>query len=181
MPRARRTTPVGEGVSSVMDEHTTTVDQATQTAEAPTSTQANVLTDTSSPHPKVDVRITATRNNYDDPIRAFATLTLNDCFVIKGIRVVKGENGLYCSMPARKLRSGEYSEVCHAITPDFSRSLNASVLNQYQVHLAQQMEESQQTPHIYEPDEPVQVPEQTEPEQTTQELNDSSFEPEMGM
>ena len=103
------------------------------------------------PAMKIDVRITSTRNHYGDPTRALATVTLNDAFVIKGFRVVKGENGLFCSMPARRLRNGEFSEICNPITADFSRQLSASVLGEYQVHLAQQMSESQEVPHVIDP------------------------------
>ncbi len=153
----RRTTPAEDGIQTVAEEHTTgTQDHQEQTQD----TQSEALAQTAAPEDapgsaatmKIDVRITSTRNVYDDNTRATATVTLNDAFVIKGVRVVKGENGLFCSMPARKLRNGDYSEVCHPITKDFALKLNASVLNEYQVHLHQQMEESQQTPHIYEPE-----------------------------
>ena len=100
---------------------------------------------------KIDVRITGTKNAYGNPTRATATVTLNDSFVINGFRVVMGENGLFCAMPARRMKNQEYVEVCHPITADFSRTLQASVLGGYRVHLAMQMAESQQVPDVYEP------------------------------
>lgn len=147
MPR-NRNTPASE-----QEAHETTAETQEQTTpagvtEAPVQ---EVAADT--PSMKIDVRITSTRNAFDDPTRATASVVLGDCFVIKGFRVVKGENGLFCSMPSRRLRDGEYSEVCHAITPEFAKRLNASVLSEYQVYLAQQMAESQETPHIYEPEQ----------------------------
>ena len=102
------------------------------------------------PTMKIDVRITATRNNFGDPTRALATVVLDGCFEIEGVRVVKGENSLFCSMPARKLASGEYSVVCNPITTEFGVKMNAAVLGAYQRHLEQQMDESVQTPHIYD-------------------------------
>ena len=134
------------------------------TAAHETAVQGAEAAPPTAPSMKIDVRITSTRNYYDDPLRALATVTLNDSFAIKGVRVVKGENGLFCSMPARRLRNGEYSEVCHPITADFARVLNASVLSEYSVHLAQQMEESQQTPHIIEPEPEPQDYDAPEPD-----------------
>ena len=160
MPR-RTTTPADEGIRAAAEEHSAAIVQTESQEETAT---------TAAPPMKIDVRITGTRNAYDNPTRATASVVLNDCFVIKGFRVVKGENGLFCSPPARRLRDGEYSEVCHAITPDFARQLNASVLNEYQVHLAQQMEESMNTPHVYEQE---QAP--------ATELDEPQFEPEMEM
>ena len=146
----RRTTPADEGIQAANEERTAAIEAEQESA--PEETPA-------APPMKIDVRITSTRNNYGDPTRALATVVLGDSFAIKGVRIVKGENGLFCSMPARRLASGEYSEVCNPITSDFARALNASVLSEYQVHLAQQMEESVQTPHIYDPG-----PEQASPD-----------------
>ena len=153
----RRTTQSEDGISTVTEEtRADTQEQQEQQQDTQSESLAQPAatedtTDSAAPM-KIDVRITSPRNVYDDNTRATATVTLNDAFVIKGVRVVKGENGLFCSMPARRLRNGDYSEICHPITKDFALKLNASVLNEYQVHLHQQMEESQQTPHIYEPE-----------------------------
>lgn len=166
MPR-RNSSPADEGIQAAREERAA-MEQAAETQQADQPVEPAAA---SMPPMKIDVRITGTRNFYDDPTRATASVTLNDCFVIKGFRVIKSENGLFCSMPSRRLKNGEYSEICHAITPDFSRQLSASVLNEYQVYLAQQMEESQQTPHVYEP----------EPEQTTPAMEEPPFEPDMEM
>ena len=80
---------------------------------------------------KIDVRITSTCNNYGDLTRALATVVRGDSFAIKGVRVVKGENGLFCSMPARRLKSGGYSKACHPITSDFALKMNAPMLEQF--------------------------------------------------
>jgi|GEM_PF-2070926 len=98
---------------------------------------------------KIDVRISNIRNAFGNSTRATATVTLNDAFVINGFRVVMGENGLFCAMPARRIKE-EYVEVCHPVTADFSHTLQASVLAEYRIFLAQQMQESQQVPDVYE-------------------------------
>ncbi len=173
MPR-RTTTPADEGIQAAREERTAASEQTAEQAAAQEQTAqisgepdaaSNLETTPATALPmKIDARITSTRNYYNDPTRAFATVTLNDALVIKGFRVVKDENGLFCSMPARRLRNGEYSEICHPITQDFAQQLHASVLNEYQVHLAQQMEESLQTPHNVESENtPAQEPPAPEP------------------
>jgi Uncharacterized protein, involved in the regulation of septum location len=144
----RRTTTPAEEHTTIYEEtagvHTETSGQSAATEQGQPEAAAVPL--------KLDVRITGTKNTYGNPTRATATVTLNDSFVINGFRVVMGENGLFCAMPARRMKNQEYVEVCHPITADFSRTLQASVLGEYRVHLAQQMEESQQVPDVYEPE-----------------------------
>jgi len=105
---------------------------------------------------KIGVHFSSTRNYQDNPERARAAITLNDCFVIKGVRVMKGENGLFVSMPARKGPDGQYREICHPITAEFARALNSTVLEEYQGQLARQMEESHAARHITDPEEAQQ-------------------------
>ena len=156
----RRTTTPAEEHTTIHEEtaaaHVEAPRQALEEHAAPqtTPTGQSAATEQEQPEPtalplKLDVRITGTKNTYGNPTRATATVTLNDSFVINGFRVVMGENGLFCAMPARRVRD-EYVEFCHPITADFSRTLQASVLGEYRVHLAQQMEESQQVPDVYE-------------------------------
>jgi len=135
-----------ETPQETLEEHAAS--RATPTGQSTATEQEQP--EAAAPPLKIDVRITSTKNTYGNPTRATATVTLNDAFVINGFRVVMGENGLFCAMPARRVRD-EYVEFCHPITAEFSRTLQASVLGEYRVHLAQQMEESQQMPDVYEP------------------------------
>jgi len=62
--------------------------------------------------------------------KAVATVTVNDEFVLKGIKVYDGANGLFVSMPSRKFGS-EYSDVVFPITKEAREQLNSTVLGSY--------------------------------------------------
>jgi len=40
----------------------------------------------------------------DKKLKAYATLTLDDCFVVRNVKVIKGNKGLFVAMPSRKMR-----------------------------------------------------------------------------
>ena len=101
----------------------------------------------------IAVTVTAARSHYNSPIRANATVTLGGCFVIHGVRVLKGEGGLFVSMPARQGNDGIFRDTAHPISRPFARRLNAAVLSAYQAFLGRQMEESRDLPHVTEPDD----------------------------
>ena len=63
---------------------------------------------------------------------AYATVTINDVFAVKGIRVMNSEKGKFAAMPSMRDKSGEYREVCHPITGDFRKKLNSAVLVAYE-------------------------------------------------
>ena len=49
-----------------------------------------------------EVRISPVGNR-DDKLRAFCSVTFDDCFVVRDIRIIDGTKGLFIAMPSRKL------------------------------------------------------------------------------
>lgn len=50
-----------------------------------------------------EIRIKLVRNDRDK-LRGFATLTLDDCLVIRDLKIIEGDQGLFVAMPSRKLQ-----------------------------------------------------------------------------
>lgn len=76
-----------------------------------------------------DVRVR--RVTAEGRMRAFASVTLDDSFVVHDIRVVDGNNGLFVAMPSKKLPSGDYRDVAHPITPGMRQLVQERVLAAY--------------------------------------------------
>lgn len=76
---------------------------------------------------------------------ARASLTLNGCFAVKGIKIVQGINGPFVSMPSRKVE-GDYRDICFPCTKEFREQLHATVLEAYQQELEQMAQRSQELP-----------------------------------
>ncbi|MHB9145250.1 MAG: septation regulator SpoVG [Symbiobacteriia bacterium] len=64
-------------------------------------------------------------------MRAFASVTLDDAFVVHDVRVIDGANGLFVAMPSKKLPSGDYRDVAHPITPAMRQVMQERVLAAY--------------------------------------------------
>jgi len=50
-----------------------------------------------------EVRISL-REGGNRKLKAYATVTFDDCFVIRNIKVIEGNSGLFVAMPARKMK-----------------------------------------------------------------------------
>ncbi len=44
------------------------------------------------------------RENQDRKLKAFATITFDDCFVVRDIKIIEGSKGLFVAMPSRRMR-----------------------------------------------------------------------------
>lgn len=89
---------------------------------------------------EMDVRIFPYRG--DGPVAATASVTLNGCFAVRDVRIMEGKNGLFVSMPRRKVK-GEYRDVCYPCTKDFKQQFDQKVLEAYE---QSQVQEAQKSP-----------------------------------
>ena len=49
-------------------------------------------------------------NNKDDRLKAFCSMTLDNAFVIRDIKIIEGTNGYFVAMPSRKM--SDHCEKC---------------------------------------------------------------------
>jgi len=87
---------------------------------------------------ELKVRITAKIvKTFDNAgkLKAIATVSLGNEFLVTGVRVVDCEKGLTVFMPSMKDKAGEYRDVCFPITAPCRTQFNNAVLNAYDRHL----------------------------------------------
>ena len=70
----------------------------------------------------------------DGKLRGFASVTLDSCFVIRGLKIIEGQDRLFVAMPSRKRDNGSYQDIAHPITQPFRESLENAVLDAYNTH-----------------------------------------------
>lgn len=64
-------------------------------------------------------------------LRAYCDVSVADSFLIKGLRVVEGKNGLFVSMPRQQGRDGKYYDQVVALTKDAKQAADRVVLEAY--------------------------------------------------
>ena len=64
-------------------------------------------------------------------LKAYVTVTFDNCFVVHNVKIIEGKTGLFIAMPSRKTANGEYKDVAHPISPDFRNELQDKILAEY--------------------------------------------------
>jgi stage V sporulation protein G len=64
-------------------------------------------------------------------LKAYVTVTFDDCFVVHNLKIIEGKSGPFIAMPSRKIRTGEYKDVAHPIHPEFRAELQKRILDKY--------------------------------------------------
>ena len=76
-----------------------------------------------------EVRVTL-RN--EEKLKAFASVTFDNEFVVRGLKVISGKQGYFVSMPSRKRPDGSYQDIAHHINNEMRRKIEEKVLDVYE-------------------------------------------------
>jgi len=68
----------------------------------------------------------------EEKLKAYVTVTFDDCFVVHNVKIIEGKSGVFIAMPSRKTRAGEYKDVAHPIHPEFRAELQRKILDKYE-------------------------------------------------
>lgn len=74
----------------------------------------------------------------EEKLKAFVTLTLDDCFVVRGVKVILGNEGLFVAMPSRRKPDGTFQDIAHPINREMRERLEERVLAEYQAEFERQ-------------------------------------------
>lgn len=73
----------------------------------------------------------------EEKLKAFVNVTFDDMFVVRGMKVIKGAEGFFISMPSRKMPDGTYRDIAHPIRNEFRQYIEKEIIQEYQKVLEQ--------------------------------------------
>ena len=68
----------------------------------------------------------------EEKVRAFVTVTIDNCLVIRDIKIIQGNTDLFVAMPAKKRKDGKFYDVVHPINQETRKVLTEAILEKYE-------------------------------------------------
>lgn len=65
-------------------------------------------------------------------LKATASVTFDNAFVVHDIKVIEGREGLFIAMPSRKVPNGTYRDVAHPINTEARADIEEKVYKAYE-------------------------------------------------
>jgi stage V sporulation protein G len=75
-----------------------------------------------------DVRIRPMENS--GKMKAVASVTFDDEFVVHDIKIVEGDNGLFIAMPSKKIGE-EYKDIAHPLNLETRTKISNAIFEKY--------------------------------------------------
>ena len=86
-----------------------------------------------------DVRVK--RMNSETRMKAVASVTFDDEFVVHDIKVIESTNGLFVAMPSRKDANGTFKDIAHPINAETREKIQSAILEAYEAPEAEESNE----------------------------------------
>ncbi len=72
----------------------------------------------------------------EDKLKAYVTITLDRCFVVRGLKVIQGNTGLFVAMPAKRRKDGTFKDIAHPLNTETREFMERIILSEYDRELA---------------------------------------------
>ena len=105
-----------------------------------------------------DIRIR--KVDTEGKLKAYVTITFDDCFVVHNLKIISGQAGTFVAMPSRKTKKGEYKDIAHPINSEFRNMIQSKILDEFEK--TEDVETVEAPPSIEE--NPSEDPPETNPE-----------------
>lgn len=78
------------------------------------------------------MKVRIARKKTQENLIAYADVTFNEAFVLHGLKVMEGQNGMFVAMPSRRMPSGEFKDIAHPIKPELRKDITDAVSAKFQ-------------------------------------------------
>ena len=117
----------------------------------------------------------------EEKLKAYATITFDDCFVVRDLKVIHGNSGLFVAMPSKKRKDGTFKDVAHPLNNQFRSKIEQAVLDTDEGEVGGESQEEPPPPEP-EPEPDVEAGSETGPgpEEEEPSSEDSGGDPDPG-
>jgi stage V sporulation protein G len=65
-------------------------------------------------------------------LKAYATMVIQDCFIIRDMKIIEGDTGMFVSMPSRRKKDGSFRDVAHPLNQETRKEIELMVIEEFE-------------------------------------------------
>ncbi|MBI5191989.1 MAG: septation regulator SpoVG [Nitrospirae bacterium] len=71
----------------------------------------------------------------EERLKAYVTVTFDNSFIIRDVKVIRGNTGLFVAMPSRKRKDGSFRDIAHPLNNEAREKIEGVILSEYEKEL----------------------------------------------
>lgn len=68
----------------------------------------------------------------EERLRAYVTITFDNMFVVRDLKIISGNTGLFVAMPSKKRKDGQFRDIAHPLNQDFRDEIEKAIFDAYE-------------------------------------------------
>ncbi len=74
----------------------------------------------------------------EEKLKAYVTITFDNCFVVRDLKIINGKDGLFIAMPSKKRKDGTFKDTAHPLNNETRDMIESAVLAAYEAAMDNQ-------------------------------------------
>ena len=75
----------------------------------------------------------------EDRLKAYVSITIDDCFVIRDLKIIEGPQGLFVAMPSKKRKDGQFRDIAHPLNAETRGKIEKAILQAFENQMPQEL------------------------------------------
>lgn len=71
----------------------------------------------------------------EERLKAYVSITIDNCFVIRDLKVIAGNGGLFVAMPSKKRKDGQFKDIAHPLNNETREMIENKIFEVYEEEL----------------------------------------------
>lgn len=71
----------------------------------------------------------------EEKLKAYITIILDNCFVVRDLKVINGNTGLFVAMPSKKRKDGAFKDIAHPLNVETREMMESKILAAYEAEM----------------------------------------------
>ncbi len=68
----------------------------------------------------------------EDRLKAYVSITIDNCFVVRDLKIIEGTGGLFVAMPSKKRKDGQFKDIAHPLNQETRAEIENKIFDAYE-------------------------------------------------
>ena len=68
----------------------------------------------------------------EERLKAYVTIVIEDCFVVRDLKIIEGPSGLFVAMPSKKRKDGQFRDLAHPLNQETRKMIEDEVFKAFE-------------------------------------------------
>ena len=68
----------------------------------------------------------------EERLKAYVTIVIEDCFVVRDLKIIEGPSGLFVAMPSKKRKAGQFRDLAHPLNQETRKMIEDEVFKAFE-------------------------------------------------